>query len=142
MSDLAVVLELEMLRLGTVDADKVPFYDPICVRCYIRRAAPECHSADHVVDRSGWLELRRPLDGHGTRQPMLLVSADPFHALAFQNNATCATEGHPAPLRSSPLQDAVSSQPTRFNHTWWWRHAGNVCWSRLCYSSRWHSAWP
>lgn len=128
MSDLAVVLELEMLRLGTVDARKVPFYEPICVRCYIRRAAPECRSAEHVGNRAGWLELRRPLNGHGTGQPMLLVSADSSRALAFQNNATSATEGHSAPMRSSllqtPMQDVVSGQPTRFNHAWWWRHAG------------------
>jgi len=40
MNDLAVVLELEMLRLGTVDTRRVPYYDPNCIRCYIRRAAP------------------------------------------------------------------------------------------------------
>jgi|SRR5581483_8900468 len=42
VNDLAVVLELEMLRLGTVDARKVRYYDPICVRCYVVRAGLEC----------------------------------------------------------------------------------------------------
>src|SRR5581483_5874716 len=46
VNDLAVVLELEMLRLGTVDARKVPYYEPICVRCYVVRAGPECRIPD------------------------------------------------------------------------------------------------
>jgi len=48
VNDLAVVLELEMLRLGTVDTRRVPYYDPICVRCYIGGAAPVCSVADHI----------------------------------------------------------------------------------------------
>ena len=127
VNDLAVVLELEMLRLGTVDAAKVPFYDPICVRCYIRRAAPECRPAEPVVNRASGMELRRPHHGCARAHPMLLASADPAHVLAFQS-ATGATEGHPAPLSSSPLQpliqDTMSSRSPQFRCAWRWRHAG------------------
>jgi hypothetical protein len=53
INDLAVVLELEMLRLGTVDARRVPASDPICARCYLRCAAPVCHVPDRVARVSG-----------------------------------------------------------------------------------------
>ena len=56
VNDLAVVLELEMLRLGTVDARKVPYNDPICVRCYIRRAAPVCRFVPDAVDGMARIE--------------------------------------------------------------------------------------
>jgi hypothetical protein len=46
VNDLSVVLELEMLRLGTVDARKVAYYDPICVRCCVVRAGPACRIPD------------------------------------------------------------------------------------------------
>jgi hypothetical protein len=127
VNDLAVVLELEMLRLGTVDARKVPSFDPICVRCYIRRAAPECRAVDHVVDRTVGMDACRLVDARGAEHGALLASAGTTHALALQN-ATGTREEHPAPLRSSPLlhpiQDAMSSQPTRSQRAWWWRHTG------------------
>ncbi len=47
--DLAVVLELEMLRVGTVDAHKVPYYAPICTRCYIAQAALACEVIDQTT---------------------------------------------------------------------------------------------
>jgi len=127
VNDLAVVLELEMLRLGTVDARKVPYSDPICVRCYIRRAAPECHAVDHMVDRTAGIDARHLLDARGRGHGALLASADTFHALALQS-ATGATEEYPAPLGSSPLQHTaqhtVFQQLLQSQRAWWWRHAG------------------
>jgi hypothetical protein len=127
VDDLAVVLELEMLRLGTVDARKVPSFDPICVRCSMRRGAPECRVVSHVVDRTGGMEACRLVDARGAEHEALLASAGTTHALALQK-ATGTREEHPAPLRSSPLlppiQDAMSSQPTRSQRAWSWRHTG------------------
>jgi hypothetical protein len=45
LNDLVVVLELEMLRIGTVDIRVIEVYDPLCVRCYIQRFAPLCGTA-------------------------------------------------------------------------------------------------
>jgi hypothetical protein len=127
VDDLAVVLELEMLRLGTIDTRKVPSFDPICVRCYIRCAAPECRVVSHVVDRTRGMDACGLVDARGAEHGALLASAGTTHALSLQNT-TGTREEHPAPLRSSPLlppiPDAMPGQPARPQRTWWWRHAG------------------
>src|SRR6266511_2612730 len=65
VNDLAVVLELEMLRLGTADTRSVPYCDPICVRCYIGHAASVCSVADHTGPAISVTSGGLLLDTHG-----------------------------------------------------------------------------
>lgn len=126
LNDLAVVLELEMLRLGTADARKVPYHDPICVRCYIRRAAPVCRLDPDAADGMVGIDARYLSDARSMDHGALQASARVIHIRAPRNSAGLREE-HPAPLGSSPLQDtarcAVSRQPIWPQRTWW-RYAG------------------
>jgi hypothetical protein len=126
MNDLAVVLELEMLRLSTVDARKVPYYDPVCVRCYIRRAAPECRSADYVVDRAGGVDARRLLDDTAGGHAALVAPAGTAHALALQNTTSVAEErlARGSSQLLHPIQGTVSDKQTLPQRAWWRRHIG------------------
>jgi len=125
VNDLAVVLELEMLRLGTVDARRVPSFDPICVRCYIRRAAPECHPLSSSLARLAGGDARYLPDAERMDLGALRVSADTPRAPTMQIPAGPRQE-YPVPLGSSPLQHtpqpALSRQPIQ--RPWWWRYAG------------------
>jgi hypothetical protein len=125
VNDLAVVLELEMLRLGTVDARKVPSFDPICARCYLRRAAPACHSLSSSLARLAGGDARYRADAERMDLGTLRVSADTPHAPTMQIPAGPSRE-QPVPLGSSPLQHrpqpALSRQPIQ--RPWWWRYAG------------------
>lgn len=125
MNDLAVVLELEMLRLGTVDARRMPAFDPICVRCYLRRAAPACHAFPAPLARTTGGDARYRPDAQSVDAGALRASADTTLAPTMQSPAGPKAE-HPVPLGSSPLQDtpqpARSRQPIQ--RPWWWRYAG------------------
>jgi hypothetical protein len=125
VNDLAVVLELEMLRLGTVDARRVPSFDPICVRCYLRRAAPACHAFPAPLARTAGGDARYRANAQSVDAGALHASADTIRAPTMHNPARPKAK-HLMPLGSSPLQHtpqpARSRQPIQ--RPWWWRYAG------------------
>jgi len=101
LNDLAVVLELEMLRHGTVDTCNVPYFDPICVRCYIQSAAPVCHFASSTTDNLVW-------------------------GVARSDSGICRTDNGSLPASATTTPIPHTAQPTLalLQRPWWWRHAG------------------
>lgn len=114
VKDLAVVLELEMLRHGTVDTRKVPYFDPICVRCYIQRAAPACYISPSTVDDVMWGVVRS--DSVPCRTDSVSLPAPA--------NTTTLVERLPIPLESTPPRHPAQPTLARPQRPWWWRHAG------------------
>jgi hypothetical protein len=102
-----------MVRLGTVEAGRVPSFDPICVRCYVRRAAPACHALPSPIARMAGGDERYLPDAQGMDVGALRASADTTHTRTHQRSAD-ALEEHPAPLGSSSRQH--TAQPGVFQH--------------------------
>jgi len=114
VNDLAVVLELEMLRHGAVDARRMPYFDPICVRCYLRRAAPVCHFASRRVDNAMWGVARSDSGTCRTDNG----------SLPAPTNTTTLTERLPVPLESTPPPHPAQPTLDRPQRAWWWQPAG------------------
>ncbi len=113
VNDLAVVLELEMLRLGTADTRSVPYCDPICVRCYIGHAASVCSVADHtgpaisVTSGGLLLDTRRAADvikPPDTRLPTLDMTNELSQANATNTAMLPDTHGAGITNRNVPVK--------------------------------------
>lgn len=121
VNDLAVVLELEMLRLGTIDARSVPYYAPICVRCYLLRAGPACRTPDRSTLTLSTASIEAvPAAPIGSDQAIHL--SDGLASASVLRTGTALTRQVAAvalPQQAgSPLPTSLTPPRQRSSHSW------------------------